>query len=77
MKIEIHNAEEFGYKVYNSSNNVLIENHTKDRFKLFWQEEDIFELLTEAQYKQFENGEYEFNVSKKDIFRVSQNNTYY
>ena len=75
MKIEIHNADEFGYKVYH--NNKLIENHTRERLKLFWQEEDIITLLTDAQYRQFENGKYEFNVTKKDIFRASQNINFY
>lgn len=77
MKIEICNKGDFGYVVYDSNKDRIIENHKTLLHKIFWKEEDIFELLSDRQYKQFENGKFEFTVTKKDIFRVAQNNLYF
>ena len=80
MKIQI-NSEDMsgcnGYTVWNLDNNTLIENHTRNINKRYWDDADIEALLNEKQYNQFENGKYVFTVTKKDIFKISQNNLYF
>jgi len=79
MEIEIHNTDPsgcFGYKVYVAKGK-LIENHTRNFNKLFWDEEDILRLLGPKKYKAFTEGKCCFRITRKEVFEASQNNNYY
>ena len=67
MKIEITN-EENGYKLYkeNSNRPEINFRHSFLSNYLFF-EDDIFNLLGEKRYKDFENGKYIFEISKNHL----------
>lgn len=81
MKIEILNTDGsgcLGYKVLDLNKNKGIENHKRSFISHYrWEEDDIFELLGERKYKAFEGGKCQFDVTKSDIFRVSENINYF
>jgi len=80
MKIQIQCNDPSGckgYEIIDLENRKHIENHKSNLFLRFFDEEDILNLLGEKKYKQFESGKYEFDVTKKQIFEVTQNISYF
>lgn len=67
MKIEITN-EERGYKLYKESSQYPMENFRNSFLsKFLFFEDDIYNLIGEKKYKQFEKGKVIFEVSKYDL----------
>ena len=67
MKIEITN-EERGFKLYKENSPYPMENFRNSFLsKFLFFDDDIFNLLGEKKYKQFENGKCKFEVSNYDL----------
>jgi hypothetical protein len=67
MKIEITN-EERGFKLYKENSQYPMENFRNSFLsKFLFFDDDIYNLLGEKKYKQFENGKCIFEVSKYDL----------
>jgi hypothetical protein len=85
MKIEIVNKDlsgVHGYNIYDLNNGGpsgrLIHNENNSMLnRRYFDESEIFALIGEKQFKEFMKGKYEFNVTKKQIFKVSQDNMYF
>ena len=63
-----------GYEIY--CNNQKVLNLVAGYQQPFY-ESDIYEMLSSKQYKQFEDGKFQFNVTKKSIFDVSKDPSYF
>lgn len=81
MKIEIQNNDfsgVYGYNIYDLNNRKLIHNYNNHFIsQRYFDDEDVLKLLSPNQYAQFEQGKYEFDVSKKQIFAVSNDINYF
>ena len=81
MKIEIRNTDNsgsFGYEIYCLNNNKRIHNYKNSLLnQRFFDENEILNLIGDKKYKQFESGKFTFDVSKNDIFRVTDDLNYF
>lgn len=85
MNIEIRNTDLSGvngYEIIDLDNGGpagrLIHNYNNHfTGQRYFDEEEIINLLNSGQYKQFEAGKYEFEVTKKRIFAVSNDINYF
>jgi len=83
MKIEIINSDPsgvHGYEIIDTENGGPQGRHiqnNKSMFTRFFDEEEILTLLGENGFKLFESGKYDFNVTKKQIFAISDDLNYY
>lgn len=81
MKIEIQNKDlsgVHGYNIYDLNNRKLIHNENNSFLnRRYFDEEEIENLIGETQFKKFLEGKFEFNVTKKQIFKVSNDNNYF
>ncbi|MGD0341289.1 MAG: hypothetical protein ABSA76_06250 [Bacteroidales bacterium] len=85
MKIQIINNDPsgvYGYNIYNMDDGgpsgKLIHNENNSLLnRRYFDESEILELIGPNNYKEFESGRYEFNITKKQIFKVSNDNNYF
>lgn len=62
------NAQEDGYKIFEYGKEYPFRNIRKNTIRLYdFDEDDIFNLLGEKEYKKFEEGKYHFTVPKSRI----------
>jgi len=71
MKIEITN-EENGFNIYlEKSQRPEVNRRTSFLSKYLFFDDDIYNLLGEKKFKDFENGKYIFEVSKKHLTLIT------
>lgn len=65
MKILVEsNGQMGGYKIYQDSKSFPLRNMRKNINVNEFTEDDVFNLIGEKEYEKFEDGKFEFNVSK-------------
>lgn len=78
MKVKIINddfSQTHGSFVF--VNGKKINNKRGGMFPFEFDENDIFELLGEKRYSQYENGKYEFEMTKRELFNATNDITFY
>lgn len=83
MKIEIQQTtglDTCEYTVYDMNNRKIIHNYTNDYLTGMYRhftDEQILNLLGDKEYNKFMQGKFIFNVTKKQIFDVTNNINYF
>lgn len=78
MKIEIRQNTDpaKGYEVYDLNRGKFIQGKSA-MFPRDFDEDDIYNLLGEDNYRKFENGRYQFDITKRQIFEATNDINYY
>jgi hypothetical protein len=78
MKLIIENNDfstQRGYEVF--CNGKRLQNKAGGMFPFDFSDDDIYQLLGEKKYSQFQDGKYEFDVPKKQIFAATEDMRFY
>lgn len=79
-KIEISSVDGsgvYGYEIFDLNKQKPIRNNKSSMFPRFFGDDDVYNLIGEKNWRKFEKGAYQFNVTNKDIFIVTDDFAYY
>jgi hypothetical protein len=83
MKIEIRQSDNSGVyenSIYDLNKGKLIHNHNNSQLTgmdRHFTDEQVLDLLGDKEYNKFMLGKFIFNVSKQDVFNITNNLDYF